>query len=285
MVQEKNTLIIGASGKTGSRIAKRLFELKKPFVAAGRHLQLNSDESINIYFDWYEESTHLSVLKNVDQIYLVAPVGDLEPAKVMIPFIEKALAQGVKRFVLLSSASISEEGPAFGPVHLALKKLAPEWTVLRPSFFMQNFTQVPHVETINMQNLIISATGQGKIGFVDARDIAEVGVRALIDVKPHNTEHIITGPDALTYKEVGQIIGRVAGRQIKHQSITDKEFIMKWVDAGFSKDYAKFMTGIDRRIREKGAESQVTDTIWQVTGRYPISFKQFVEHHENAWVK
>ncbi len=285
MVQENITLITGASGKTGRRITDRLIELGKPVLAARRHSQSKLDRSNAIYFDWYDESTHLPALKNVDQIYLVAPVGDTDPAKVMIPFIEKALAQGVKRFVLLSSASISEEEPVFGPVHLTIKRLAPEWAVLRPSYFMQNFTQTPHVETINMQNLIISATGQGKIGFVDVNDIAEVGVRALVDVNPHNTEHIITGPDILSYNEVGQIISDVTGRPIQHQSISDEEFIMRWIDAGLSKDYASFMTELDRRIREEGTEAQVTDTVWRITGRSPISFTQFVQYHANAWKK
>lgn len=285
MVQENITLITGASGKTGKRITDRLVELGKPVLAARRHSQSKLDRSNAIYFDWYDESTHLSALKNVKQIYLVAPVGDTNPAKVMIPFIEKALAQGVKRFVLLSSVSISEEESVFGPVHLIIKRLAPEWTVLRPSFFMQNFIQHPHVETINMQNLIISATGQGKIGFVDVNDIAEVGVRALIDVNPHNTEHIITGPDILSYNEVGQIISDVTGRPIQHQAISDEEFLMRWVDAGLSKDYASFMTELDRRIREEGTEAQVTDTVLRVTGRSPISFTQFAQYHANAWEK
>ncbi|TDL31995.1 ergot alkaloid biosynthesis protein [Jeotgalibacillus sp. S-D1] len=285
MVQENITLITGASGKTGRRITDRLIELGKPVLAATRQSPSKLDRSNAIYFDWYDESTHLPALKNVDQLYLVAPVGDTDPAKVMIPFIKKALAQGVKRFVLLSSASISEEESVFGPVHLTIKRLAPEWAVLRPSYFMQNFTQAPHVETINKQNLIISATGQGKIGFVDVNDIAEVGVRALVDVNPHNTEHIITGPDILSYNEVSQIISDVTGRPIQHQSIPDEEFIRRWINAGLSKDYASFMTELERRIREEGTEAQVTETVWRVTGRSPISFTQFVQNHANAWKK
>ncbi|MFC0237053.1 NmrA family NAD(P)-binding protein [Fictibacillus phosphorivorans] len=285
MVQENITLITGASGKTGRRITDRLIELGKPVLATTRQPPSKLDRSNAIYFDWYDESTHLPALKNVDQLYLVAPVGDTDPAKVMIPFIKKALAQEVKRFVLLSSASISEEELVFGPVHQTIKRLAPEWAVLRPSYFMQNFTTAPHVETINMQNLIISATGQGKIGFVDVNDIAEVGVRALVDVNPHNTEHIITGPDILSYNEVSQIISDVTGRTIMHQSIPDEEFIRRWIKAGLSKDYASFMTELERRIREEGTEAQVTETVWRVTGRSPISFTQFVQYHANAWKK
>ncbi len=60
---------------------------------------------------------------------------------------------------------------------------------------------------------------------------------------------------------------------------------MRWIDAGLSKNYASFMTELDRRIREEGTEAQVTDTVWRVTGKSPISFTQFVQYHANVWKK
>ncbi|MET3546370.1 uncharacterized protein YbjT (DUF2867 family) [Paenibacillus favisporus] len=76
-------------------------------------------------------------------MYLVAPAS-MHPEEVMIPFIRRALDASVKRFVLLSSASIPENGPVFGAVHHYLRQHAPEWAVLRPSYFMQNFTNAGH---------------------------------------------------------------------------------------------------------------------------------------------
>ncbi|WP_235332236.1 SDR family oxidoreductase [Paenibacillus terrae] len=132
-----------ASGKTGSRIAARLTQLQHPVRLAGRSNSTNLPGSEHVHFDWYDESTHTKALTNVDKVYLVVPVLDVNPAKVMIPFIEKSIHEGVKRFVLLGSASVPADGPVFGPVHQALSNLAPEWTVLQPSYFMQNFTEGP----------------------------------------------------------------------------------------------------------------------------------------------
>ncbi|QWU13812.1 hypothetical protein [Paenibacillus sophorae] len=87
------------------------------------------------------------------------------------------------------------------------KQLVPEWAVLRPSYFFQNFTEGPHGATINRDGVIISATGPGRVGFVDADDIA------------HNTDHIITGPHSLSYAETGEIIGAASGRIITHVHI------------------------------------------------------------------
>ncbi|SEK05951.1 NmrA family NAD(P)-binding protein [Paenibacillus polymyxa] len=277
------TLITGANGKTGSRVAAKLTQLQYPVRLAGRTKPGNWEGTDYVYFDWYDESTHTQALMNVDKIYLVVPVLDVNPAKVMIPFIERALREGVQRFVLLGSASVPEDGPVFGPVHQALRRLAPEWAVLQPSYFMENFTEGQHVETIKNNKAIYSATQNGRIGFVSADDIAEVGVRALIDDKPHNTAHVITGPQTLTYNEVAEIIRKSTVQPIQHISLSDEELKAGMVRAGMPEEYADMLAGLDRRIRENGSEDQVTDTVKLVTGRCPVSFEQFVLSHRNSW--
>ncbi|MGQ3481388.1 NmrA family NAD(P)-binding protein [Paenibacillus sp. TY11] len=283
MTNKNISLITGANGKTGSRVAARLTKLRHPVRLAGRTHPAEWEGKDYVYFDWYDESTHTKALINVDRVYLVVPVLDINPAKVMIPFIEQALRVGVKRFVLLGSASVPENGPIFGPVHQALSRLAPEWAVLQPSYFMENFTEGQHVSTIKNTGTIYSATGNGRVGFVSADDIAEVGVRALIDDKPHNTAHIITGPQSLTYGEVGDIVGKVTGQAIQHISLSDEELKAGMVRAGMPEDYADMLAGLDRRIRENRSEDQVTDIVERVTGRRPISFEQFVQTHADTW--
>ncbi|WP_337916452.1 NmrA family NAD(P)-binding protein [Paenibacillus sp. 23TSA30-6] len=264
-------------------MAARLTQLQHPVRLAGRSNSTNLPGSDHIHFDWYDESTHTKELTNVDKIYLVVPVLDVNPAKVMIPFIEKAIHEGVKRFVLLGSASVPADGPVFGSVHQALSNLAPEWTVLQPSYFMQNFTEGQHVSTIKNTGTIYSATGEGRVGFVSADDIAEVGVRALIDDKPHNTAHVITGPHSLTYGEAAQLISHVIGKTIQHISLSDEELKVGMIQAGMPANYAAMLAGLDQRIRENGSEDQVTDTVERVTGRSPITFDQFVQTHVGTW--
>ncbi|MDP1512084.1 ergot alkaloid biosynthesis protein [Paenibacillus sp. CMAA1739] len=285
MINQQKILITGGTGKTGIRIAERLNQQGYSYIITMRNKEAITTPQNQVYFNWYDSSTFLPALYNIERVYLVAPVGDPEPIKVMKPFIEKALEQGVRRFVLLSSASIPEEGPVFGPVHQLLKKLVPEWTVLRPSYFMQNFTEGQHAVTISQQNLIFSAAGQGKVGFVAAEDIAEVALRALIDKDAHNTEHMITGPDSLSYDDVSRIISEVTGRKVIHKSISDDELTHSWLAAGISKDYAEIMTRLDRKIREEGAENLRTDTVMRVTGKAPVSFQQFAQKHADIWMQ
>ncbi|WFR61501.1 ergot alkaloid biosynthesis protein [Paenibacillus amylolyticus] len=278
------TLITGANGKTGSRVAELLQGQQYPVRLAGRSKPSLSDSGDNyVYFDWYDSETYAPALKNVNHVYLVVPVLDMNPENVMVPFIKEALWSGVKRFVLLGSASVNEDGPIFGEVHQYLKAHAPEWAVLQPSYFMENFTEGPHRETMKQLGKIYSATGKGRIGFVSADDIAAVAFRALTDVIPHNTEHMITGPETMSYGQVANIVSRLLDRSIQHESLSDDELKSSMIQAGMPEDYATALAGLDIAIREEGREDQVTNTVLKVTGNSPISMEQFVQNHRAVW--
>ncbi|NHN34493.1 ergot alkaloid biosynthesis protein [Paenibacillus agricola] len=277
------TLVTGGRGKTGRRISSKLKELQYSVRTTGRSNRSDQTDSDYVRFDWYDESTYPAALSDVSNVYMIAPVGDMNPVNIMEPFIKKAIENGVKRFVLLSSASISENGPVLGEVHQVIKQLAPEWTVLQPSYFMENFTESHHAGTIKNNNAIYSAAGDGKIGFVSANDIADVAVRALTDKQPHNTAHVITGPQSLTYGDVAQILNFALGKSIKHISLSDKKLQEALTQAGIPNVYAEFLAGLDAKIREEGSENQVTDTVMRVTGHAPLSFEQFVKMHLDTW--
>ncbi|MCQ4088645.1 NAD(P)H-binding protein [Saccharibacillus sp. JS10] len=269
-------LLTGGQGKTSSRIAQLAAKEGYLIRTAGRRAPENPIEHAeHVMFDWYDPSTYEPALSGIHAVYLVAPP-DLHPEKLMIPFIRQAIHMSVRRFVLLSSASVSANDPVFGPVHRYLQQHAPEWAVLRPSYFMQNFSEAVHAATIQASRQILTATGAGKVGFVDAENIAEVGFQALVRLEPFNEELIITGPHSLSYQEAAEIIGGVSGREVAFVSITEKELKESMVEVGLPQAYASFLANLDTRIRTEGIEDQVTDTVLRVTGKEPRSFEQFV---------
>lgn len=110
---------------------------------------------------WYAPASHAAALDGVDRVYLVPPVGDADPAATMLPFLRQARAAGVRRAVLLSSSAIPEGGPAVGTVHQALPALFEQWAVLRPSWFMQNFTGThAHARSIRDEGVAPSPTAR-----------------------------------------------------------------------------------------------------------------------------
>ncbi|HEY0135366.1 MAG TPA: NAD(P)H-binding protein, partial [Nannocystis sp.] len=192
-------LVTGGTGKTGGAIARRLTELGLEVRIASR----SARGAGQVRFDWADASTHAAALDGVTRVYLVAPGLVDDPAAMMVPFIKRALASEVRRLVLLGSSAISDDAPGLGEVARVLRASAPEWAVLRPSWFMQNFLDPAHAhgQTALADGTIVTSTAGGRVGFVDVADIAEVGARALADERSHDAAHVITGPQALSYAE------------------------------------------------------------------------------------
>ncbi|MFD5409043.1 NmrA family NAD(P)-binding protein [Streptomyces nojiriensis] len=265
------TLVIGATGTTGSRTTAQL-------VAAGRRVKAGSRRATPlpgaepVRFDWYDPTCFADAVAGADRVYLVPPVGDPDPAAVMLPFLDRARAAGVRRAVLLSSSAITEGGPAVGQVHRALPGLFDEWAVLRPSWFMQNFTGThAHADSIRADGVIRTAAGTGRVGFVDADDIAAVAARALTDDRAPDTDLVLTGPRTLSHDDVAALLTEVTGRRVVHHHLT-YEAMRDRLAAVIPAEFAAMLAGMDRSIAE-GAEDRTTDTVHRLTGRPPRDFR------------
>ncbi len=280
----QHILLTGGQGKTSSRIALSLLtEGYHVRVAGRRTISLQHPQAQSVFFDWNDTTTYTQALQNIDAVYIVVPVM-MNPEILVVPFIEQALTQGIQRIVLLSSASISIDDPVFGYLHRWISEHVPQWAVLRPSYFMQNFTEAQQAQLILEQGIVSSATGDGKIGFVDADDIAKVAVHALTDTISHNTEHIITGPQSLTYAEVATLITEVTGLPVTYHPISESQLEQHLVHAGLDPKYASFLAHLDTQIAVKGTEDRVSDCIEKVTGHPPKSLRQYIQEHQSLFV-
>ncbi|MEV8124536.1 NmrA family NAD(P)-binding protein [Streptomyces sp. NPDC085944] len=275
MTTSGTTLVIGATGTTGSRSAARLTaEGHRVRAASRRAVPVAGAEPVR--FDWYDPATHAAALDGADRVYLVPPVGDSDPAATMLPFLRRARTAGVRRAVLLSSSAVAEGGPAVGAVHRALPGLFGQWAVLRPSWFMQNFTGThAHARSIRDEGVIRTATESGRVGFVDAEDIAAVAVRALTDEQAPNTDLVLTGPEALSHDDIAAVVTEVTGRSVAHRRLSYEQMRDR-LTAEVPREFAAMLAGLDRAIAD-GAEDRVTDTVRRVTGRLPGTFRALLE--------
>ncbi|MFF9002189.1 NAD(P)H-binding protein [Streptomyces achromogenes] len=275
MTTSGTTLVIGATGTTGGRTAARL-------TAAGHRVRAASRRATPVpgaqpvRFDWYDPGTFDGALDGADRVYLVPPLGDPDPAAVMLPFLRRARASGVCRAVLLGSSAIPADGPGVGAVHRALPELFDQWAVLRPSWFMQNFTGAhEHARSIREHGVIHTAAGSGRVGFVDADDIAAVAVHALTDDRAPDTDLVLTGPQALGYDDIATIVTEVTGRSVTHQPLTYERMRDRLAER-LPLEFAEMLAGMDRAIAE-GAEDRTTDTVQRLTGRPPHAFREVAE--------
>ncbi|MCS0637666.1 NAD(P)H-binding protein [Streptomyces sp. LP05-1] len=281
MDMHSTLLVTGATGTTGARLVRRLAEGGHRVRAAGRRATPVGGAG-PVAFDWFAPATHEAALSGVAGIYLVPPIGDPEPATVMLPFLDRARRAGVRRAVLLSSSLVPGGGPGTGAVHAALAETFPEWAVLRPSWFMQNFTgRHPHAESLRDDATLVTATGHGRVGFIDAEDIAAVAARALTDALPHNRDWVLTGPGTLSYDEIAATVAGVTGRPVRHRAVPEAE-LRERLARELPAEFAALLAGLDRMIAE-GAEDRVTDAVERVTGRPPRSFAAYALAHREAF--
>ena len=274
----KTILVTGGTGKTGRRVAEQL----RSIWGVPRIATRNPHHETHVRFDWSDASTFAEAFENVGAVYLVAPTDTVESLEAMQPALEAALQAGVKRFVLLSASSLEEGGPMMGKVHSWLRHNAPEWVVLRPTWFMQNFSELHHRDPIREESALYTATGDGRIGFIDAADIAASAAAVLVAPHVENTDYILTGPEAMSYDGVAASLSRQLGRQVHHHRLTVPGLTARHREQGLPEDYARTLAAMDGAIAG-GSEDRVTDNVRKLTGRAPMAFADFVQQNAGAW--
>lgn len=273
----ESVLVTGGTGKTGRYVVDGL-----KAKGAGVNAASRKGTGGGVVFDWDKPDTWELAIAGCKAAYLVAPPAKPEPAGVMIDFIQQATEAGMKRFVLLSSSLLPAGGPAMGQVHQWLLDSAVEWTVLRPSWFMENFSEGQHQPTIANERKIYSATGSGQVGFIGASDIAASAVQALTVAEPFNTDVILTGPERHSYDDIARILSELLGEQVVHEHQNAQEMTDRFVDAGVPAQSATMLAGMDQLIAQ-GAEARTTDVVERLAGHPPESFEHFARTNLSAW--
>jgi ergot alkaloid biosynthesis protein len=271
-------LVIGGKGKTGQRVVERL-------TASGAEVAVGTrtpTEARDRFFNWADAAS-VEAFAGCSAVYVVSPTDRTDHLDVMRPILEGAVQRKVRRFVLLSSSLLERGGPMMGGVHAWLADNASEWAVLRPSWFMQNFSDGPHARTVREENAIYSATGSARVGFIDAEDIAAAAVACLTSTAPLNDDRILTGPEVLSYEDTARILSDVTGRTIRHVALSSKELADRFEAQGLPADYSRMLASLDKTIRT-GVEDRMTAGVADLTGTAPGSFRSFAARNSAAWM-
>ena len=274
----ESILVTGGTGTTGRRISAVLASRGAFHRVATRSPHARCD----VRFEWMDDSTWTEALRGAGSVYLVAPSGVPEPLPVMEPFLKRAMDVGVERFVLLSASSLEPGGPMMGMVHAWLREHAPEWVVLRPTWFMQNLCGQQHLVSIRDESAIYTATQEGRIGFIDAEDIAAVAVQVLTRKDIASGDFILTGPEALSYDDVASSLTTVLGRPVRHRRLSETELTARHVSSGLPKEYAEILSAMDACIAA-GSEDRITESVAQITGRPARTLATFIAENVAAW--
>jgi uncharacterized protein YbjT (DUF2867 family) len=277
-------LILGGTGKTGRRIVSRL-------SATGASVRSAARRGADVRFDWDDSTTWDPVLRGVDVVYLVPPTLRTDYAQVVIAFVTRAQAAGVRHVTYLSARGV-DQAPAEIPPRAVELDLASRdgltHTYIRPGWFMQDFSEAYFHPSIAAEGVIVAPAGDGAEPFVHVDDIADVAVATLLEPEAHaGAGYTLSGPEALTFAQAAQRISAAAGRSIAYVDVPRDEWVARAVADGIPEDYAELLAMlIDERLRV-GAGAEVTDDVERVTGHPPRSFDDYVREREAlaAWVR
>jgi uncharacterized protein YbjT (DUF2867 family) len=281
-----SVLVIGALGNVGTEVVKYLQDKGQEVRAAdvdSRMLKERFGDSVDsVYFDFSKPETYESTFKGIRKMFLVRPPQITDVKQYMLPAIDVAKRMGVRHVVFLSLIGV--EKLTFVPhykVEQYLKQEGLQTTFLRCSFFMQNLNTT-HRKEIQEHNEIFVPVGKAKTSFIDVRDIGAVAALALTEEGHAGKNYDLTGSEGLDYWETAQIMSRALGREIIYRNPNPLSFLIETARRGTPLKYALVMTGLYLSTRFGMAES-VTSEVEQLTGRKPITFRQYVQDYRQAW--
>ncbi|MEV0585699.1 NAD(P)H-binding protein [Nonomuraea sp. NPDC050310] len=260
-------LVLGATGTIGRRVAAMLEAGGNAIRVASRHTP--------IPFDWSDRKTWRPALEGIERMFLMAPDGQpIEPE-----LVAQAVRSGVRRIVLLSSGGIEVmRDERLLAAERTVKDSGVQWTIVRPSWFDQNFDEGFLREAVRAGQVAVPV-GELRQPFVDAGDIAAVVVAALTRDGHEGRSYEVTGPRALSFADAVAVISRAAGREVRFDG-TPEAYLAAMRAAGLPEEQVKADLEAFAALRAHG-DAEPTDVVRQVTGRDPKPFETYAA--EASW--
>ncbi|RMI35852.1 NAD(P)H-binding protein [Nocardia stercoris] len=272
-------LVLGGTGKTGRRVAQHL-------TAAGHRPRTAARSGADLAVDLGDPATWAAAVDGAEAVYLVEPQLQFEPAgRQRIPrFVAAAVAAGVRRLVLLSAPGAGHPDHPLHAAEAAVRESGIDWTVLRPNWFAQNFSESFWRADV-LAGVLSLPAGAGGAPFVDAEDIAAVAARALTGDEFDGGIYELTGPRAIGFAEAVELIGAATGRDVRYVPGTVDEFVALHTGFGVPEPAARLLAGILGDLAD-GVGATVTSDVSRALGRPAGTFEDFVTRAAaaGAWV-
>ncbi len=257
------TLVIGGTGKTGRRVAERLAQRGLPFRLGSR--------SATLPFDWEKPETWAPALEGVGAAYITYYPDLMAPGAVerVRGFSALAAQSGVERLVLLSGRG----EPAAQQAEQAVRESGTDWTLLRASWFAQNFSENFFVEGLQAGALALPADDVAE-PFVDAEDIADAAVAALTEDGHAGQLYELTGPRLLTFAEATAEIARACGRDLRYQQVPAADFAAGMEAAAVPGGFIDLVMELFTTVLD-GRNAHLADGVQRALGRPPRDFADY----------
>lgn len=261
-MQSNPILVVGATGKTGSRVVSRLEDQGFAVRRGAR----NSE----IPFDWEVPATWAPALSGVTKAYVtyfpdLAFPGAVETLEA---FTRVAAASGLEHIVLLSGRG--EHHARQGEEIVRASGIG--FTIVRSAWFAQNFSE-GYLRDPILAGVLPMPGADVAEPIIDIDDIAEVVVAALTEDGHIGELYEVTGPRLMRFAEMAGVLSQATGRQIRHVPISFEDFHAN-VAASGGGFVADVFTAIARETLD-GRNAHTADGVERALGRAPRDFSDF----------
>ncbi len=208
--------------------------------------------------------------------------------RVQLAVVAVAARIGVRHVVKLSALGASDHSRssiarAHWVVEQAIQQGRVPWTILRPHAFMQNWLD-DVAETVRREGTIYSPIGDGRVPFIDTRDIAAVAAAVLLHPEAHaGKKYVLTGGTAVGYADLAAGLSAATGRTITYKPISMAEARARLVTRGVAPATIDATLAIAEYQRNGGPTAVVSPTVERLLGRPPRSIHDFVRDHAAAF--
>ncbi|MHB9155632.1 MAG: SDR family oxidoreductase [Endomicrobiales bacterium] len=282
-------LVLGATGNIGSALSVILKDRRASFaggVPLSETGKLREQGISAAALDFDNARSLENAMQDVERLFMLLPMEERITGWAQ-NILSAARRAGVK-FILRSSVMDADPRSPYslflvhGQVDRMLWESGIPCAIVHPNSFMQNYA-VYYGRSIAASDAFYLAQGDGKVSFVDVRDIAAVCAAILMEPAGHvNREYDVTGAEALSNGQVARILTQVAGRRITYVPLSDGRSDETMRRAGLSDWDRDAEHSLDRHIRE-GKSGRVSGVVKEITGREPVPFLTFAQEYAESW--
>lgn len=282
--------VIGSTGTIGSELTEILSKSGASVRAVLRNINRVRELSGVVWMqaDVSDKRLLESVLAGTDRLFLLT--GNRTGfGETQIEIINAAESLGVKHVVKLSALGASprtKSGLALEhwEAEQALENSKMSWTILRPHVFMQNWLG-EEARTAKEEGAIYSAIGDGKVPFIDARDIAAVAAEALLYPEKHSGKrYVLTGGEAVGFQSLAEALSKATGKTIVYKPLSMDEMRLRMEKQGIPKKSIDSLLALAAYQKAGGATERVSEDVQRVLGRTPRTVIEFANDYRERFM-